>query len=119
MKIRFLIDEDLPPRLKIALLRENAWIDILRVGDESAPPLGTQDPDILRYTAAEGRLLITNNRKTMAVHAAELLNLGVQHWGVLRRRPYASMGQMIETLHLLWGASEAEEWIGRMEWIPF
>jgi hypothetical protein len=50
VKIRFLLDENLPPKLKIAVLRLNPAIDILRVGDSEAPSLGTLDPDILRYS---------------------------------------------------------------------
>ncbi|MDJ0516033.1 MAG: hypothetical protein QNJ74_07115 [Trichodesmium sp. MO_231.B1] len=46
MKIRFLIDENLSPRLKQALLRFNFNIDVLRVGDDGAPEFGTLDPDI-------------------------------------------------------------------------
>jgi|SaaInl8_200m_RNA_FD_contig_51_1244932_length_1666_multi_4_in_0_out_0_3 hypothetical protein len=46
MKIRFLLDENLSPRIKLAILRYNDNIDILRVGDENVPRLGTSDPDI-------------------------------------------------------------------------
>jgi len=49
VKVRFLLDENLSPRLKVAVLRFNPAIDILRVGELDAPPLGTLDPDILRY----------------------------------------------------------------------
>ncbi len=84
MRIRFLIDEDLPPRIKAMLLRQDPTIDVLRVGDSGAPPHGTKDPDIVRYVALQQRLLITNNRRTMGVHATTLLTTGMQHWGILR-----------------------------------
>ncbi|MDB9459580.1 hypothetical protein [Dolichospermum circinale] len=41
MKIRFLLDENLSPKIKFAVLRLNRAIDIVRVGDPDAPPLGT------------------------------------------------------------------------------
>ena len=44
-----LIDENLSPQLKLAVLRLNPNIDILRIGDDDAPPLGTLDPNVLRY----------------------------------------------------------------------
>ena len=50
MKVRFLLDENLSPRLKPALLRLESTIDVLRVGDPDAPPLGTLDPDLLRIS---------------------------------------------------------------------
>lgn len=37
MRIRYLLDENLSPRIKLAILRYNKEIDILRVGDEIAP----------------------------------------------------------------------------------
>ncbi len=47
MKIKFLLDETLSPRLKVAVLRLNPEIDILRIGEPNTPPLGTLDPDYL------------------------------------------------------------------------
>lgn len=49
MKVRFLLDENLPPKLKSAVLHLQPEIDILRVGDANAPPLGTLDPEIISY----------------------------------------------------------------------
>lgn len=60
MKVRFLLDENLSPRIKQAVQRREPAIDLLRVGDESAPPLGTLDPDILRYLESAQRLLLTD-----------------------------------------------------------
>jgi hypothetical protein len=52
VRVRFLLDENLSPRLKPAIERYSRDIDILRVGDDHAPPLGTLDPEILRYLRA-------------------------------------------------------------------
>ena len=43
MKIRFLLDENLNPRIKLALVHHDPTIDVLRVGELGAPPLGTLD----------------------------------------------------------------------------
>jgi hypothetical protein len=59
MKIRFLLDENLSPKLKFAVLRLNPAIDIVRVGDLDSPPLGTLDPELLRYLEVSERLLVT------------------------------------------------------------
>lgn len=59
MKIRFLLDENLSPKIKFAVLRLNPAIDIVRVGDPDAPPLGTLDPELLRYLEVSERLLVT------------------------------------------------------------
>lgn len=38
MKIKFLLDENLSPRLKLAVIRLEPEIDIIRVGDFSSAP---------------------------------------------------------------------------------
>jgi len=39
MKLRFLLDENLPAKLKTAIIRRYPAIDVLRVGDEGVPSL--------------------------------------------------------------------------------
>jgi hypothetical protein len=73
MKIRFLLDENLAPKLKSALIRLNPKIDITRIGEEGMPTLGTLDPEILIYLETSKRLLITDNRKSMPAHLED-------HW---------------------------------------
>jgi len=119
MKIRFLLDENLSPRIKQAVLRYNQDIDILRVGDADAPSLGTSDPDILKYLHINKRLLITDNRATMPEHAYNHLASGAHHWGILEIRPKTLVKELIESICLLWEASEAEEWFDQIQWIPF
>lgn len=68
-----MLDENLPPRLKTAILRLNPQIDVLRVGEPSAPPTGTLDPEILIYLEASQRLLVTDNRSSMPKHLTD-------HW---------------------------------------
>jgi hypothetical protein len=118
MKVRFLLDENLDPRIITALLRRDPAIDIQRVGDPDAPPRATPDPDILRYAEQTQRLLVTNNRASMDVHLAAHYAAGGRHWRVFRLRDRASLGTIIEALYLLWAAREAEEWLDYTDWIP-
>ena len=119
MKIRFLLDENLSPRLKTALLRLNPMIDVLRVGDPEAPPLGTQDPDLLRYLEVTQRLLVTSNRTSLPAHIEAHWVADGYLWGILWVRPGTPMGRLAQDLYLVWEASEAEEWVDRLDWIPF
>lgn len=86
MKIRFVLDENLSPAIVSAVQRYNPAIEITHVGHEDAPPLGTLDPDILRYCEAEQRALVTDNRKTMPQHIADLWSAGGHHWGIFKTR---------------------------------
>lgn len=119
MKVRFLLDENLSPQLQAGVWRRIGAVDILRVGDRGAPPLETPDEELLRYLEGEQRLLVTNNRTSMPDHLVAHHSAGGHHWGLVWIRPGASLGQVIETLTLIWQASEAEEWRDRLEWIPF
>lgn len=119
MKPRFLLDENLSPRLIVALHRLEPTIDVLRVGDEGAPPLQTTDSEIIYFLARSQRMLITDNRSTMPDHlAGHYASEGKSHWGVLWIRPSTSIGEIAANLHLIWQASEAEEWLDRADWIP-
>ncbi|MCC3507306.1 MAG: DUF5615 family PIN-like protein [Microcoleus sp. PH2017_19_SFW_U_A] len=102
MKIRFLLDENLPPKLKSAVLHLQPEIDILRVGDANAPTLGTLDPEIISYLESSQRLLVTDNRKSIPGHLTE----------------YWATGGQAEEIVMVWETSEAEEWIDKLDWIP-
>lgn len=49
MRVRLLLDENLTPRLALAVRRAYPEVDVLRVGEPDTPPLGTLDPAILLY----------------------------------------------------------------------
>lgn len=83
MKIKFLLDENLNPRIKRALLHLEPAIDIIRVGESDAPALGTSDADILLYLEQSQRLLVTDNRRTMPIHIAAHHAAHKHHWGVM------------------------------------
>lgn len=118
MKVRFLLDENLSPRIKQAVQRREPAIDLLRVGDENAPPLGTLDPDILRYLESAQRLLLTDNRATIPAHLIDHTAAGGRHWGIVWLRAPLCIGLLAEWIHTIWAASEAEEWIDQTGWLP-
>ncbi len=119
MKVRFLLDENLSPRLKVAVLRFNPDIDILHVGETDAPPRGTLDPEILHYLELSQRLLITDNRSSMPEHLEAHYGDGGHIWGLLWVRPGTQIGELAEELFVIWETVEAEEWIDYIDWIPF
>ena len=115
---RFLLDEHVPHAIQSQLLRLDAEIDIRAVGQPLAPPKGALDPDILAWIEKTGYILVTANRRTIpkdvrAYHAA-----GHHIPGVLLLRRGASLGQVIEQLYLLWIASDAEEYVDRLLYLP-
>ncbi|MBD2079804.1 DUF5615 family PIN-like protein [Leptolyngbya sp. FACHB-17] len=118
MKARFLLDENLSPKLKIAVLRLNPRIDILRVGDPGAPLSGTQDPEVLQYLELSQRILVTDNRKSMPEHLEMHWQSGGYIWGPFWLRPSSTIREWAEELVLIWETTAAEEWIDQLIWIP-
>ena len=119
MKVRFLLDENLDPKVKVAALRLNPAIDVLRVGDQGVPPLSTADPDLLRFCEVAQRILVTADRTTIPDHIDAHVAAGGHFWGVCLLRDGFSIYRIAQELVLIAEASTVEEWIDRFEWIPF
>lgn len=119
MKLRFLLDEHVDPAIIDAVLLLDERIDIERVGGELAPPLGTKDPELLRWCEHQQTILVTADHKSMPGHVADHYGSGHMHWGVFRLRPGTSVGALAQALYLFSIASEREEWQHVMDWIPY
>jgi hypothetical protein len=118
MKPRFLLDENVDRAVQRQLRRLDAAISVLLIGDHSAPPKGTLDHELLLWLEANGYILITNDRSTMPEHLVEHYRQAHHIPGIFWLRPNASIGEVIETLHLIWVASDASEYMDRMLYIP-
>jgi hypothetical protein len=118
MSLRLLLDENLPPALRDAILRLDGGIDVVRVGDAGAPPLGTSDPDILWYLQDAQRVLITNNRVSIPRHLIDHTAAGGCHWGIFWFRPSMSLGELANEIHFLCETSNPEDWRDQTGWLP-
>lgn len=118
MKLRFLLDENLSPRVISTIQRHYPGLDVLRVGDEGAPALSILDPDLLHWLEQNGRILVTDNRKSMPGHLADHLAAGNHHWGVFLVRKDAPLRLLAEVLFVYWEVTEAEQWVDLIEWLP-
>jgi hypothetical protein len=118
----YLLDEHLRGPLWRAIqwhnLRGVCPLDVVRVGDPPDLPLGTADPDILLWAERAGRILVSDDRKTMARHLADHLQAGHQSPGIFTIRQLTPLPQVIEFLVLVAYESEAHEWQDRIEYLP-
>jgi hypothetical protein len=119
MRVRFLLDENLPRTFQIAVVRKHPQLDILRVGDPTCPPLQSPDEVILEYLVEARRVLVTRNRKSMPGHVARLEARGLHHWGIFQVKAGTTYRRLMDALVLFSEASELEEWIGETVWIPY
>src|SRR4051794_37222918 len=116
-QVRFFFDENINPVLVDVLLRREP-VDVIRVGWKDAPPLGTLDPDLLVCAETEHRLFVTLDRRTMPEHLTAHFAAGRHTWGVAMLRQGFPLQDYVEALLMIWGASEAEEWMDRMFHLP-
>ena len=118
MKPRFLLDENVDLVVQRQLRRRELKIEVLAVGDPGAPPLRASDTFILRWIEANGYILVSWDKRTIPDHLAEHFAHDGHVPGILLIRRGASLGQIVETLFLVWVASEAEEYQDRLYYIP-
>jgi hypothetical protein len=122
MPLAFVLDENLRGPLWQALLRHNLRgiypIDVVRVGDSDELPLSALDAQILIWAERHERLLITEDRHTMASHLQEHLNAGNQSPGVLIARGDVPMRELIECLSLIAHAGERADFANRITYVP-
>ena len=122
MPLRFLLDENVPARIWQAIQRHNLSgadpIDVVRVGDSEDLPLGIGDPEILLWAEREDRILVTNDRSTMAAHLDAHLEAGHNSPGLFLIRPGTDIPRLVEFLAVATQASRPEEWRDRIEYVP-
>ncbi|HEY9851256.1 MAG TPA: DUF5615 family PIN-like protein [Leptolyngbyaceae cyanobacterium] len=118
MTIKYLIDENMPPVYKQQLLAQQPNLIVRIVGDSDVPPKGTKDPEILQWCEQNGYIFVTNNRASMPVHLREHLAEGRHIQGILVLRPRTNIGQVIEELIAIAGASFEDEYKDRIDYIP-
>ncbi|PWU11580.1 MAG: hypothetical protein C5B51_02360 [Terriglobia bacterium] len=102
-------------RILRGIRRTAPEIDIRTAAD--AGVAGLQDPEVLRISADSGRILVSQDRHTMPGHFSRF-SARTQTPGVILLREAISISTAIEEIVLIWSASEAAEWIGRLVWIP-
>jgi hypothetical protein len=104
-EIRYLLDENVDPVLRTALLKKEPSIIVWKIGEPGIPPKGTKDPEILNCCEKNSFLLVTNNRASMPEHLIDHIHEGRHIPGILELNPNMSLGETIEELILIWGAS--------------
>jgi hypothetical protein len=113
---RFLADHDLNDHVIDGVCRREAAIEFIRardVGMDSRP-----DPEVLEYAAAQGLLVVSHDVNTMPGHALGRVAAGQPIAGLLMVRRTHPIGPIIDSLVLIWSASEAEEWRDQVRFLP-
>ena len=116
--LKYLIDENVDPTYTDQLRRLNPDMFVIAVGDLTAPPKGTLDPEILLWCEKNNCILVTNNRKSMPVHLAEHIEQKHHIPGIFILNPKLSVGENLEQLILIAEGSFDNEYQDRIEFLP-
>lgn len=116
--IRYLLDENLDVVYHTELLRHEPTLVVWRIGTFGAPPKGTTDADLLMWCERNHFILVTNNRRSMPVHLREHLEQGRHTPGILVLNADMSIGETIQELLTIWGASEEREYHDNIWYLP-
>ncbi len=115
MKIKFQADADLNQHIVRAVLRREPTIDFQTA--TLANLEGVPDPEVLQIAANEERMLVSHDQTTMPTHFAEFISSQTSP-GLIIVPKHLSIAIAVENLVLIWAASEAEEWVNRIRYIP-
>jgi hypothetical protein len=84
----------------------------------SAGLQGKDDIEVLGLAAAEGRVLVTQDIRTIPHHFAELLEHGGHSSGVILIPQTTPASIAIDSLLLIWANTDSAEWADRIVKIP-
>jgi len=115
MKVRFQADTDLNQNIVRAVRRRAPAIDFQTAHEAGLH--GLDDQSVLAQAAREGRILVSHDRRTMPSHFAYFTATRMSA-GVILISQYLPIMQAVEDLLLIWEASEAEEWVNRLDSLP-
>ncbi len=115
MKIRFQADADLNQIIVLATVRREPSIDFQTAAAASLKSL--DDREVLEMAAREGRVLVTHDHKTMPWHFSEFIS-GTTSPGLLIVPQHLAVATVVDDLRLIWVATEAEEWVNRVSFLP-
>lgn len=116
MTIRFQADADLNQNITIGVLRREPTIDFQTA--LAAKLEGLPDQDVLAIAAKEGRILVSHDQRTMPIHFADFMTTQTSP-GVLIVPKTLLISEVIDSLILIWAASNVDDWINRIVFLPF
>ena len=119
MRRGFLLDEHFRKWWRHVLSELATEADLLWVGGEGAPALGTKDPRLLIWLEEADRYLITHNRRSMPRHLRAHNAAGRHVPGIFKIHPDTNVHVLAGDLRLVLFASWPDEFRDRIVRLPF
>ncbi len=116
MKIRFQADADLRRSIVTGLRRRQPEIDFQTA--QLAQLEGLEDRMVLQQAAEQGRILVSHDFASMPLHFASFLARRKSP-GIFLISQKPPVREAIDGLLLAWEASEPEDWLNKVTYLPF
>jgi len=114
--IRFLADENFDNTILRGVRHKFPEFDVTRVQDTEI--YQAADPIVLEWAAEHDCVLLTHDTETMVGFAYERIATGLPMSGVVRVPDYLSIGQAVDNIVLIAGASDPDEWENKVTHLP-
>lgn len=115
MPVRFQADADLNQIIVSAVLRREPAIEFRTA--TAARLAGLKDLEVLALAARDGRTLVTHDQSTMPRHFGEFVQ-SQRSPGLIVVPQHLPLRQVADDLILIWTATEADEWVNRVVFLP-
>lgn len=116
MSIWFQADNDLKFGIVKAVRRREPTVDFLSAQEAGLD--GVPDPVLLDRAAAEGRVLVSHDRRTMIDHFRDHLAAGKSSPGLLIVSQGSAIGDVVEALLYVWALSDPAELRDQAYYLP-
>lgn len=105
----------MPRAVTVAL--QAAGVDVLTAQQDGSATV--DDDDLLLRATLLGRVMVSQDAD-MLREGSRFLREGIEFGGIVYGPQRAlTIGQLVESLILIAAATDADEWVGRIEFIPF
>jgi hypothetical protein len=116
VSVRFLADADLDYAIVQGVRRREPSADFKSSNEAGLE--GLSDDKVLELAASEGRVLVTHDTSSMPIHFANRRRSGLGSPGVLLALQKCPIGQIVESLLIVWSASGQSDWADQIHYLP-
>ena len=115
MKIAFQADNDIDQTIVRILWQVEPVMDFRTANEVDLH--GLDDLAVLELATLEKRVLVSSDQSTMPLHFAEFIQSNTSY-GLLIAPQSLSLKMVAYEILMIWTASDAEEWINRIAYLP-
>jgi len=114
--IRYQADNDLKSAIQRGVRRREPAIDFQSARTASFDSL--DDLEVLERASRELRILVSHDVNSMPVAFERFLSTGRPSPGLFLAPQDARIGKVVESLVIVWVASDSSEWENQLVWLP-